>query len=200
MADRRGVFRELQLHGRLPVPDLPQLTSQPTEGHCAVAFAVHIDQGRFGDVTLDGLNVAVIAFTPGPMADGNWKIAAYLDDRADAQQAEALGAIFGGGAGGPIGVLAPLVGTNLGAKRVPIAYRVDGKRRSVEIAGIMHMAVNPLPTGHPAGEMWAAVGHPFNADHLALAVSEAGSTFQDHGMRWDNSGCNGHYAPIHWAN
>jgi hypothetical protein len=27
-----------------------------------------------------------------------------------------------------------------------------------------------------------------------------GSTFNDHGMRWDNSGKNGHYAPINWSN
>jgi hypothetical protein len=25
-------------------------------------------------------------------------------------------------------------------------------------------------------------------------------TFTDHGMRWDNSGKNGHYAPISWSN
>jgi hypothetical protein len=178
----------------------PQLTSRPTEGHCAVMFAFHIDHGRFGDVVLDGLNVALIAFTPGPMADGNWKIGAYLDEHADTRQEAALGAIFGGAAGGPIGALAPLVGQNLGAKRVPIAYQVNGKRRSVEIPGIMHMAVIPLPTGHPAGEIWAAAGHPFNPDRLAMASGEPGSTFADHGMRWDNSDRNGHYAPIQWAN
>jgi hypothetical protein len=34
---------------------------------------------------------------------------------------------------------------------------------------------------------------------LALAVGSSGSTFTDHGMRWDNSGKNGHYAPISWS-
>jgi hypothetical protein len=178
----------------------PQLTSRPTEGHCAVLFAVHIENGRFADQVLDGLNVALIAFTPGPMADGNWKIAAYVDERANAQQEAALGAILGGAAGGPIGALAPLISEMLGTKRVPITYQVTGKRRSVEIPGIMHMAVNPLPTGHPSGEMWAQTGHPFNPDRLAMASGEPGSTFADHGMRWDNSGRNGHYAPIEWAN
>jgi hypothetical protein len=138
--------------------------------------------------------------SPGPMADGNWTIAVYLDERVDDQQEAALGAIFGGAAGGPMGALAPPVGQNLGAKRVPITYQVTGKRRSVEIPGIMHMAVNPLPTGHPAGEIWAAAGHPFNADRLAMASGEPGNTFTDHGMSWDNSGRNGHYAPIRWAN
>jgi hypothetical protein len=53
---------------------------------------------------------------------------------------------------------------------------------------------------HPSGETWAALGHPVAPDKMALAVGIAGSTFADHGMRWDNSGKNGHYAPINWSN
>ncbi len=44
------------------------LTSSPTEGACEVAFAFHLERGRYGDVTLDGLNVVLIARTPGPWA------------------------------------------------------------------------------------------------------------------------------------
>jgi len=53
---------------------------------------------------------------------------------------------------------------------------------------------------HPSGESWAAIGHPVAPDKLALAVGSKDSTFADHGMRWDNSGRNGHYAPIRWSN
>ena len=45
------------------------LTSNPTEGACEVAFAFHLDEGTFDDVPLGGLNVAMIARTPGPMID-----------------------------------------------------------------------------------------------------------------------------------
>jgi hypothetical protein len=62
------------------------------------------------------------------------------------------------------------------------------------------MAVDPLPTMHASGEMWANAGHPISPDKLAFAVGAAGNTFTDHGMRWDNSGKNGHYAPITWSN
>src|SRR5437762_11614868 len=63
-------------------PNQP-LTSSPTEGACEVAFAFHINSGSYGNVTLDGLNVAMIARTPGPMAEGNWSVALYLDERAN---------------------------------------------------------------------------------------------------------------------
>jgi len=33
----------------------------------------------------------------------------------------------------------------------------------------------------------------------ALAVGSKGSTFADHGLGLDNSGKNGHYAPIRWS-
>ncbi len=161
----------------------PPLTSRPTQGVCDVALAFHIDRGSYGAVALDGLNLALIAHTPGPMADGNWTAAVYVDDRASDQQAEALGAIFGGGEGGPMAAFAPLIATNLGVKKVPITYRVTGKARSTEIPGIMHMSVEPLPTLREDGEMWASSGHPIAPDKLALAVGSAGSTYTDHGMR-----------------
>ena len=53
------------------------------------------------------------------MADGNWSVAAYIDERANDKQTEALGAIFTGAAGGPISHFAPLIGKNLGAAKVP---------------------------------------------------------------------------------
>jgi len=83
---------------------------------------------------------------------------------------------------------------------LPITYRIEGKKRFAEIPKILHMTVAPLPTAHPSGEMWAASGHPVSPDKLAFAVGEPGNTFSDHGMRWDNSGKNGHYAPITWSN
>ncbi len=70
------------------------MTSTPTQGACEVGFGFHIDDGSFGDVSLDGLNVALVARTPGPMGEGNWQVALYLDDQADDGQRDALQAIF----------------------------------------------------------------------------------------------------------
>ena len=178
----------------------PQLTSTPTQGVCDVPLAFHIETGSYGDVRLDDLNVVVVVHTPGPMADGNWTAAAYIDERADDKQTEALGAIFTGAAGGPMAVLAPLIATNLGAKKLPIKYQIDGNKRSAEIPGVLKMAVEALPTMRQDGAMWAATGHPVNPDKLFFAVGAQGSTYSDHGMSWDNSGRNGHYAPIDWSN
>ncbi|HEX9324089.1 MAG TPA: DUF1326 domain-containing protein [Xanthobacteraceae bacterium] len=88
----------------------------------------------------------------------------------------------------------------LAVKKVPITYQVQGKKRSAEIPGILHMSVDPLPTMHSSGEIWANTGYPISPDKVALAVGAPGSTFTDHGMRWGKSGKNGLYAPIPWSN
>mgnify|MGYP001063763250 CR=1 FL=1 len=176
------------------------LTARPSKGVCDVALAFHIDKGSYDGVPLDGLNVVVVGHTPGAMADGNWTLAAYIDERADDRQAAALEAIFGGAEGGPMAAFAPLVGRHLGVRKAPIRYAIQGKTRSAEIPGTLRMTVDPLPTLHPGGEIWTSAGHPVAPDRLALAVGAPGSQYDDHGIRWDNSGQNGHYAPINWSN
>ncbi len=176
------------------------MTARPSQGVCDVALMFHIEKGNYDQTSLDGLNVAVIAHTPGPMGEGNWTLAAYIDERADDEQTSALGAIFGGAEGGPMAAFAPLVGKHLGAKKAPIRFTVDGNSRSAEIPGILHMVVDPLPTMHPSGVLWGAMGHPVAPDRLAFGVGRKGNTFADHGMRWDNSGRNAHFAPINWSN
>ena len=50
------------------------------------------------------------------MAEGNWSVALYVDERGDAAQRAALQAIFSGTSGGIRGALAPLISTVLGVK------------------------------------------------------------------------------------
>jgi hypothetical protein len=175
------------------------MTSRPTAGACEVAFGFHIDQGSYDATPLDGLNVAMIARTPGAMALGDWSVALYLDERADEQQRQALQTIFTGANGGPLAMVTPLISTVLGAKAVPISFQKEGKRRSITIPSVMQLAVRALPSLNPDAEIWAQNAHPF-ASSVALAVGEAQSTWEDYGMHWDNSGKNGHYAPINWSN
>jgi hypothetical protein len=176
------------------------LTALPTQGYCDVLFAFHIDRGVYGSVALDGLNAVTAAHADGVMGAGGWKLAVYIDERASAPQREALGAILSGAAGGPMGALAPLIGEVISTKYVPITFTKEGKRRAVAIPNVAQMAVDGIPSMAPASEVWVAAGHPFNPEQLALATGEAGSTFTDLGMRWDNSGKNGHYASLTWAN
>ena len=82
----------------------------------------------------------------------------------------------------------------------PVLRDLAAETAALGRISIMQIAVAPIPTMHPSGEIWANLGHPAAPDRLALAVGSPGSTFADYGIRWDNSGKNGHYAPINWSN
>src|SRR6185295_3017653 len=93
------------------------LAARPTEGDCRVAIALRVDKGAKDGVVLDGLSFIVVLMAPGPMAEGNMTVGLIVDERATAEQADAIAAIATGAAGGPMAALAPLVGRIAGVER-----------------------------------------------------------------------------------
>jgi hypothetical protein len=85
----------------------------------------------------------------------------------------------------------------LGIKYVPISYVREGRARSVHIPRIMDFTVEGLMArGNDQPLRLENTAHPVNSS-LALARG-VGSTYTDHGMTWDNSRKNGHYAAFNW--
>jgi hypothetical protein len=169
----------------------------PTEGHCDVALAFHIQDGRFNDTRLDGLNFMTAVWTPTVMAEGNWKTAMYIDERANAAQRDALGQILAGTMGGPMERWRRLTGDFLGLSFVPITYKMEGKTRSVTIPNIIDFNIEGIQARGQEDVMTLTnTAHPVSAS-LALAQGTR-NTYTDHGMHWDNTGRNGHYAAFDW--
>ena len=176
---------------------VPGPPTDPTEGHCDVGFAFHIQEGNFTSVSLNGLNFVVIAYTPGNMGAGNWTTAVYIDETADEAQREALGRILSGDLGGPVQRWIPLTTDFKGTKYCSITYTSEGQTRSVAIPEIMDFNVEGIAAGRGNEPLRLEnVGHPVNST-LTLARGTA-STYTDHGMNWDNTGKNGHYAVFEW--
>jgi hypothetical protein len=184
-------------------PCLPtNLTGQPTKGHCNFAMVFHIERGHYGDLTLDGLNFAVVGYTPTTMSQGNWSVGLILDARATATQQQALTTIASGQEGGPMAPLAPLIGTFLGTMTQPIHFQKHDLQRSVSIPGVLEQAAtgmtspaNPHEPMHLDNTL-----HPANA-RLALARA-TDSHMHAFGLDWDETGGqnNGHFAPFQWRN
>jgi hypothetical protein len=182
-------------------PCLPSnLAAQPTKGYCNFAMVFHIDRGRYGNLPLDGLNFAVVGHTPSVMSQGNWSVGVILDERATADQQQAITAIASGQAGGPMAPLGPLIGTFLGTAVHPIHYQRNGLQRSVAITGLLEQAVQGVSSlSNPTEPLYIDnTLHPANA-RLAL-----GQATQSHlhafGLNWDETSGknNGHFAPFHW--
>ena len=177
-----------------------QMSVKPTKGSCTFAMGFQIERGRFGDVSLDGLGFVVVGVTPEEMAKGNWSVGVVVDDRATAEQRDAIGAIASGGAGGPMAALSGLVGKFLGVETAPIDFKRQGNSWSVtasdkiRLAGHGATGLNPdaapmqlTHTGHPAADTFS-LARAMDSRVKALGVSWSDST----------GGNNAQYAPFAW--
>jgi len=115
-----------------------------TEEACDVLFDWHVKGGEMDGVNNDDLNVVLAAHSPRNMTEGGWKVALYLDERAEPNQAKALGAIFSGQAGGHLANVAPLIGTVTGVRSAPIRFERKDGRRSVSVDEVLAMDVEEL--------------------------------------------------------
>ena len=174
------------------------LQARPDQGVCDVYLAFHINEGRYGDVDLGGRTSSSRPMHPALWARGTGWWRAYLDDKASSQQQEALGAIFGGAAGGPPGALTALIGQNLGAKVVPITYQREGKQRSARIPGILDATVQAVPgSANPDEEVVKRNAHPLFPE--LVQATGVTSSYTDHDFRWDNTGKCADYASFRWS-
>lgn len=168
--------------------------SPPTEGDCTALLGWHIENGSFGDITLDGLNVALAVYSPGNMIEGKWQIALYLDDRATEPQADALAQIFSGQAGGPPEALGGLVGEVLGVKSLAIDHKTNGKQRSLRIADVAEAEIEAI-AGLGGAEVTIR-DHPLNVvpGFPAVVAKSKRVSYRDYGFEWEISGKNGFLA------
>src|SRR5947209_18089221 len=67
-----------------------QFNALPDKGHCYAVAGIQIDEGRHGDTRLDGLKIGALYKWPGAIHEGNGEALAFVDERADASQREAL--------------------------------------------------------------------------------------------------------------
>jgi len=65
--------------------------ARPTKGKCEGGWTWHVDEGAYGDVTLDDLNFSVYVNWPGAIHEGNGEALILIDERADARQRAAAG-------------------------------------------------------------------------------------------------------------
>ncbi|MBA3034244.1 MAG: DUF1326 domain-containing protein [Gammaproteobacteria bacterium] len=168
----------------------------PTAEECTALVAWHVDQGNFGDVKVDGLNVALAVHSPGHMAEVKWKVALYLDEKASEAQRDALTQIFGGKAGGHPALLAANIGEVIGVKNVPMTFAATGKQRTLDMGKIGAATIESIE-GQGGAEVTIS-NHPLciAPGHAAVASRSKEVRYEDHGLSWQFSNKNGFHSPF----
>ena len=162
--------------------------SDPTPLPCEVVIGWRIQDGNYGNTRLDGLSVVLYGRIPGNVFQGNWTVGVYLDQRASQPQAQALGDIFAGNAGGWPAMLSSLIGNLLPPKQVPIHFQTVDGEHSITIPGLLEVGServpNPLPGQPPLDPKVSDLAVPFYTGSVnvrrsrTLRLSDPGMSFQ----------------------
>ncbi len=169
----------------------------PTEGYCQAWFGVRIDEGKFGDEDLSGINVAMLMDIPGKMARGNWKAALYVDESASELAYEGLVKIFSGRAKGTTGLFSILVSEFLGSERAVIKYETDGKTRHLTVGKKIQGSVAPISGTHDDQEVVVKNTKYWMGSDITVGEASKGRV-RAYGRVWDFEGRSAEICQINW--
>jgi hypothetical protein len=144
-----------------------------TYDFCRATLAFEIREGTIDGTDVRGRRVVTIIDAPKVMTDGNWRLGMYVDEQATDEEFDKLVKVFGGQLGGPMAMLAPLVGEVVGVERAAIEVRDDGLLHSVTVGDVIEFEIEDIvPFGVENGRpvRFDGMFHPVGSN---LTMAEA---------------------------
>ena len=170
----------------------------PTEGDCKAWMAIAIDKGHYEGEDLTGINIGLMVEIPGRMAEGDWKVAAYIDQRASGKAYNGILRILSGEAGGTTGLFTKLVSQIINAEREKVEIVRDGTRRGLYIGSKIQGEIEMLKGADP-DEPVVMTNTRYWMGPDVIAARGLKSKVRDFGRIWDLSGKSGEICAIDWS-
>ena len=183
-----------------------QFNALPTTGTCEAAVGMTIQKGHYGDVSLDGLNVAMTVKWPGPIHEGNGEKQIIIDERASGEQRTALEAIISGQDTEDMAtifwVINAMTTTNHETLYKPITVEGDMEARKgqVLVGDVFELEAEPIKNPVTGAEHRARIDIP---DGFEFTIAEmASGTATTHGVVElpNHKGTHSHLADLHLNN
>ena len=155
-----------------------QFNALPDKGHCHAVAAIQIDEGKHGDTRLDGLKITALFKWPGPVHEGHGEALAFVDERADPAQREALLKIMTGQDTDPFATVFAVFASTIETMHEPVVAPIDfevdveGRRGRLRIDGYVEMTGEPIRNPVTGAESRAQICLP---DGFEYEVAEIGS-------------------------
>jgi len=184
----------------VPCPCTVSLDLGADRDRCNAFMVFQIEAGEVDGVDVSGLTVAGVIDTPKVMSEGNWRFGVLIDAKASEEQAEKLGAVFGGQLGGPMEALGPLVTEQLGVDRVAMEVSHENGTHRIKVGDDGELEVQELVSfgkedGEPA--RLKNIFHPAGEDlTIAKATKSHVSAF---GIDFAFEGRSAFANPFAWA-
>ncbi|MDA9477829.1 hypothetical protein XI03_25765 [Bradyrhizobium sp. CCBAU 65884] len=152
--------------------------ARPTQGYCKGMVAMRIARGHFEGTRLDGLCFAITVDFPGPLHEGNGTIQPIIDERATAEQRQALFDIFSGkhSAEGTLFQIVSMIVTRIhDPVFAPFEFSFDKEGRVAKLVarGVLETDVEPIKNPVTGDPHRIQVVMPEGFEHRAAEVASA---------------------------
>ena len=169
----------------------------PTEGHCHAWMGIIIDEGHYEGESLSNLNVGLLVDIPGRMGEGNWKVAAYIDEKANEKAYNGLLSIFSGAAGGTTGLFTALVSEIIGAEKTSVEILREGKSRILSIGRKIQGHIEMIDGDNRDNPVKITNTTYWMGPEVIVAKGKR-SRVRDYGRVWDFDNKSAEICPINW--
>ncbi len=155
-----------------------QFNALPDKGHCHAVAAIQIDKGRHGETPLDGLAFAALFKWPGAIHEGHGEALAFVDERANEAQRDALLKIMTGQDTDPFATVFAVFAGTIETMHEPVfapvefSVDVDGRRGRLSIPDYVEMTGEPIRNPVSGAEFRGQIRLP---DGFEYEVAEIGS-------------------------
>ena len=116
----------------------------PTRGYCDGVYVWHVARGRFGKTRLDELSFAIAGKSPGPLHLGNVTWQPIIEQRAGADEREAILQLLSPKEGGPWRIFAAVASRILEPLFTRINVKIDGLKSRARAGDVFTMALEPI--------------------------------------------------------
>jgi len=161
-----------------------QFNALPTHGNCQAMGAISIDKGHYGDISLDGVRIAVVFQWPGPIHEGKGRCQPIVDERATPQQREAILKIMTGQDTEPFATMFAVFATTLETAYEPIfttidfEVDVDARRGRIRADGVFDLAGEPIRNPVTGAEHRARIDLPHGFEYEVAEIGSGSSRSQ----------------------
>ena len=183
-----------------------QFDALPTYGTCEAADGFKIEKGFYGDVSLDGLNAGMLAKWPGPIHEGNGERLIIIDDRATAEQRNALEKIISGKDTEELATIFWVVNAMTSIRHetlyLPVTVEADMDARTgrVVVDGVFDLNVEPIMNPVTGAEHRARIEIPDGFEFTIAEMASGSLKTQSVIELPNNNGTHSHLTELHLNN
>ena len=160
-------------------------------------MGIIIDEAHYEGESLSNLNVGLLVDIPGRMGEGNWKVAAYIDEKANEKAYNGLLSIFSGAAGGTTGLFTALVSEIIGAEKTSVEILREGKSRILSIGRKIQGHIEMIDGDNIDNPVKITNTTYWMGPEVIVAKGKR-SRVRDYGRVWDFDNKSAEICPIDW--